>query len=183
MEIPSSTSSPHDSIGVGEDGPTHQPVEQLASLRAMPGLLVFRPADRNEVAETWRYVMQLRHEPAVLVLTRQALPTVDRSAARTSFRGGAGRVHSWSTPTESPIVILIATGSEVTLALDARDELAVEGIGARVVSMPCSELFDRQPQSYRDDVLPPAIKARVAIEQASALGWARYVGDEERSSR
>ena len=176
MEIPVIHIFTHDSIGVGEDGPTHQPVEQLASLRAMPGLLVFRPADANEVAETWRYVMQLRHEPAVLVLSRQALPTVDRSAAAPASGVAKGAYILVDTDGE-PDVILIATGSEVTLALEARDELAAEGIGARVVSMPCSELFDRQPQTYRDDVLPPAIKARVAIEQASALGWARYVGD------
>ena len=137
----------------------------------MPGLLVFRPADANEVAETWRYVMQLRHEPAVLVLSRQALPTVDRSVAAPASGVAKGAYVLVDTDGE-PDVILIATGSEVSLALEARDELAADGIGARVVSMPCSELFDRQPQEYRDDVLPPAIKARVAIEQASALGWA-----------
>ncbi len=175
MEIPVVHVFTHDSIGVGEDGPTHQPVEQLASLRAMPGLLVFRPADANEVLETWRYVMQLHHEPAVLVLSRQALPTLDRSvvAAPDIARGAYVLADS----DDEPDVILVATGSEVSLALAARDDLAADGIGARVVSMPCSELFDRQPQSYRDEVLPPAVKARVAIEQASALGWARYVGD------
>jgi transketolase len=176
MEIPVIHVFTHDSIGVGEDGPTHQPVEQLASLRAMPGLLVFRPGDANEVAETWRYVMQLRHEPAVLVLSRQALPTIDRTVAAPASgveRGAYVLVDS----DEAPDVILIATGSEVSLALQARDELTADGIGVRVVSMPCSELFDRQPQSYRDEVLPPHIKERVAIEQASALGWARYVGD------
>ncbi len=175
MEIPVVHIFTHDSIGVGEDGPTHQPVEQLASLRAMPGLLVFRPADANEVVETWRYVAQLRHEPAVLVLSRQALPTLDRSvhAAPEVARGAYVLADTQGTPD----VVLIATGSEVSLALEARDELAGDGIGARVVSMPCSELFDRQPQSYRDEVLPPGVRARVAIEQASALGWARYVGD------
>jgi transketolase len=176
MEIPVIHVFTHDSIGVGEDGPTHQPVEQLASLRAMPGLLVFRPADANEVAETWRYVMQLRREPAVLVLSRQALPTVDRSVAAPASGVARGAYVLFDSEAE-PDVILIATGSEVSLALEARAELAEEGIGARVVSMPCSELFDRQPQEYRDAVLPPAVKARVAIEQASALGWARYVGD------
>ena len=176
MEIPVIHVFTHDSIGVGEDGPTHQPVEQLASLRAMPGLLVFRPADANEVAETWRYVMQLRHEPAVLVLSRQALPTVDRSVFAPAPESRRARTSS-PTRTESPTSSSSRPGSEVTLALAARDELAEEGIGARVVSMPCSELFDRQPQEYRDAVLPPAVKARVAIEQASALGWARYVGD------
>jgi transketolase len=175
MEIPVIHVFTHDSIGVGEDGPTHQPVEQLASLRAMPGLLVFRPADANEVAETWRFVVQLRREPAVLVLSRQALPTIDRSVfAAPDVAKGA---YVLADTDGEPDVVLIATGSEVSLALDARHELAEEGIGARVVSMPCSELFDRQPQGYRDAVLPPTVKARVAIEQASALGWARYVGD------
>jgi transketolase len=175
MEIPVVHIFTHDSIGVGEDGPTHQPVEQLASLRAMPGLLVFRPADANEVAETWRYVMQLRREPAVLVLSRQALPTLDRSLlAPVDLARGA---YVLADTDGDPDVILIATGSDVSLALAARDELAMEGIAARVVSMPCSELFDRQPQDYRDAVLPPGMRARVAIEQASALGWARYVGD------
>ncbi|HEX4747339.1 MAG TPA: transketolase [Gaiellaceae bacterium] len=176
MEIPVIHVFTHDSIGVGEDGPTHQPVEQLASLRAMPGLLVFRPADANEVAETWRVVMQLPHEPAVLVLSRQALPTVDRSIAAPADGVAKGAYVLFDTQAE-PDVILIATGSEVGLAVAARAELAADGIGARVVSMPCSELFDRQPQEYRDAVLPPSVKARVAIEQASALGWARYVGD------
>jgi transketolase len=175
MEIPVVHVFTHDSIGVGEDGPTHQPVEQLASLRAMPGLLVFRPADANEVVETWRYVMQLRREPAVLVLSRQALPTLDRSVvAAPDVASGA---YVLADTEGEPDVILVATGSEVSLALAAREELAADGIGARVVSMPCPELFDRQPQSYRDEVLPPTVKARVAIEQASALGWARYVGD------
>jgi transketolase len=176
MEIPVIHVFTHDSIGVGEDGPTHQPVEQLASLRAMPGLLVFRPADANEVAETWRYVMQLRREPAVLVLSRQALPTVDRTVAAPAA-GVAQGAYVLVDSEEAPDVILIATGSEVSLALEARDELAADGIGVRVVSMPCSELFDRQPKAYRDEVLPPHIRERVAIEQASALGWARYVGD------
>jgi transketolase len=176
MEIPVLHVFTHDSIGVGEDGPTHQPVEQLASLRAMPGLLVFRPADANEVAETWRYVVQLRREPAVLVLSRQALPTIDRSVAAPASGVAKGAYVLVDSDAE-PDVILIATGSEVSLALAARDELAGDGIGARVVSMPCSELFDRQPPAYRDEVLPPSVKARVAIEQASALGWARYVGD------
>jgi transketolase len=176
MEIPVIHVFTHDSIGVGEDGPTHQPVEQLASLRAMPGLLVFRPADANEVAEAWRYVMQLRREPAVLVLSRQALPTVERTVAAPAT-GVAQGAYVLVDSEEAPDVILIATGSEVSLALEARDELTADGIGVRVVSMPCSELFDRQPQEYRDEVLPPHIKERVAIEQASALGWARYVGD------
>jgi transketolase len=177
MEIPVIHVFTHDSIGVGEDGPTHQPVEHLVSLRAIPGLLVFRPADANEVAETWRYVMQLRHEPAVLILSRQALPTVDRSALAPASGVARGAYVLAEAEGGEPDVILIATGSEVGLALSARDELAGEGIRARAVSMPCSELFDRQPQAYRGEVLPPSVKARVAIEQASTLGWHRYVGD------
>ena len=177
MEIPVIHIFTHDSIGVGEDGPTHQPVEQLVSLRAVPGLLVFRPADANEVAETWRYVMQLRREPAVLILSRQALPTVDRSLTAPASELARGAYVLIDAEGGEPDVILIATGSEVGLALSAREELAAEEIGARVVSMPCSELFDRQPPEYRDKVLPPHIPARVAIEQASTLGWHRYVGD------
>jgi transketolase len=177
MEIPVIHVFTHDSIGVGEDGPTHQPVEQLASLRAMPGLLVFRPADANEVVETWRYVMQLRHEPAVLVLSRQALPTVDRSVLAPASGLVQGAYVLADAEGGDPDVILLATGSEVALALSARDELAGEGIRVRVVSMPCLELFDRQPQAYRDEVLPPSVGARVAVEQASTLGWGRYVGD------
>ena len=182
MEIPVLHIFTHDSIGVGEDGPTHQPVEQLASLRAMPGLLVFRPADANEVVETWRIVAALRREPAALILSRQALPTLDRSqlgAASGVARGAYVLAEASSTAAGGgdPDVILIATGSEVHLAMAARDELEAAGIRARVVSMPCWELFDRQGQEYRDEVLPRAVKARVAIEQASTLGWDRYVGD------
>ena len=177
MEIPVLHVFTHDSIGVGEDGPTHQPVEQLASLRAMPGLLVFRPADANEVAETWRYVVQLRREPAALVLSRQALPTFDRSVAAPAAGVAQGAYVLLDAEGGEPDVVLIATGSEVALAVDARAELARDGIRARVVSMPCPELFDRQPREYRDSVLPPAVTARVAVEQASALGWHRYVGD------
>ena len=177
MEIPVLHIFTHDSIGVGEDGPTHQPVEQLISLRAIPGLLVFRPADANEVVETWRIVTAVRHEPAALILSRQALPTLDRStfAPATGVARGA-YVHSQA-DTETPDVILLATGSEVHLALAAREELQAGGVGTRVVSMPCWELFDRQPRQYRDEVLPPSVTARVAVEQASTLGWDRYVGD------
>jgi len=176
MEIPVVHIFTHDSIGVGEDGPTHQPVEQLASLRALPGLLVFRPADANEVVETWRVVGALRREPAALVLSRQALPTFDRTRVAPAS-GVAQGAYVLADAEGSPDVILIATGSEVALAMSARDELAGDGLQARVVSMPCWELFDRQPPEYRDAVLPPAVKARVAIEQASSLGWDRYVGD------
>ena len=177
MEIPVLHIFTHDSIGVGEDGPTHQPVEQLISLRAIPGLLVFRPADANEVVETWRIITALRHEPAVLNLARQALPTLDR----TIFASASGVARGGYVLAEAdggqPGVILLATGSEVHLALAAREELQAGGIAARVVSLPCWELFDRQPQAYREQVLPPSVKARVAIEQASTLGWDRYVGD------
>ena len=177
MEIPVVHIFTHDSIGVGEDGPTHQPVEQLASLRAIPGLLVFRPADANEVVETWRFVVALHREPAVVVLSRQALPTLDRSIAAPAAGVAKGAYVLIDATNGEPDAILMATGSEIQLAVVARDELLAEGIDARVVSMPCWELFDRQPPDYRDRVLPPSVKARVAIEQASTLGWDRYVGD------
>jgi transketolase len=177
MEIPVVHVFTHDSIGVGQDGPTHQPVEQLASLRAMPGILVFRPADANEVVETWRIVLALKREPAVLVLSRQALPTLDRSIMAPASLVGRGAYVLSDVDDAQPDVLLLATGSEVHLALAARDELAAEGIGARVVSMPCWELFDRQSREYRDTVLPPRVTARVAVEQASTFGWDRYVGE------
>ena len=176
MEIPVIHIFTHDSIGVGEDGPTHQPVEQLSSLRAIPGLLVFRPCDANEVAEMWRTVMPLRHDPVALVLSRQALPTLDRTRyapASGLARGG----YVLADPADGdPDVLLLATGSEVALALEAYQALSDEGVRARVVSMPCWELFEQQPAAYRDEVLPPAVTARVAIEQASTMGWHRYVG-------
>jgi transketolase len=139
-------------------------------------MLVFRPADANEVAEAWRCVMPLHHGPVAMVLTRQAVPTIDRSTAAPASGVAQGAYVLADAADGAPDVILIATGSEVSLALAARDELAGEGIAARVVSMPCTELFDRQPQEYRDEVLPPAITARVAIEQAATFGWDRYVG-------
>lgn len=177
MEIPVLHIFTHDSIGVGQDGPTHQPVEQLASLRAMPGLLVFRPADANEVVETWRFVMALRHEPAALILTRQSLPTLDRTLVAPAALVRFGAYVLVDDPAGEPDVILLATGSEVHLALDARDELVGEGFAVRVVSMPCWELFERQSLEYRESVLPRRVRARVAVEQASTLGWERYVGD------
>jgi transketolase len=177
MEIPVLHIFTHDSIGVGEDGPTHQPVEQLASLRATPGLLVFRPADANEVVETWRVAAGLHREPAALILSRQALPTLDRAVLAPASGVAQGAYILAEASSGRPDVLLLATGSEVHLALAARDELEAEGTAARVVSMPCWELFDRQPQEYRDQVLPPAVRARVAVEQASTLGWDRYVGD------
>ncbi|MFB7574580.1 transketolase C-terminal domain-containing protein [Streptomyces sp. NPDC056165] len=176
MEIPVIYVWSHDSISLGEDGPTHQPIEQLASLRAMPGILVIRPADANEVTEAWRVIMPLRHEPAVLVLSRQALPTLDRSryaAASGLARGGYVLADP---PGAEPDVILIGTGSEVALCVAAHEALTEEGIAARVVSMPCWELFEKQDQAYRDEVLPPRVRARVAVEEAADFGWSRYVG-------
>jgi transketolase len=177
MEIPVLHIFTHDSIGVGEDGPTHQPVEQLISLRAVPGLLVFRPADANEVVETWRFVTAARHEPAVLILSRQALPTLDRSVLAPAAGVAKGAYILAEADGDDPELILLATGSEVHLALAAREELQAEGIRTRVVSMPCWELFDRQPLAYRQEVLPARVKARVSVEEASTLGWDRYVGD------
>ncbi|MGH8827725.1 MAG: transketolase-like TK C-terminal-containing protein, partial [Jiangellaceae bacterium] len=175
MEIPVIHLYTHDSIGVGEDGPTHQPVEHLASLRAMPGLVDIRPADANEVVEAWRMIMPLRHEPVALVLSRQALPTIDRSRYA-SAAGLARGAYILAGDEERPDVVIIATGSEVWLAVKAYEQLRSEGIAARVVSMPSMELFDRQPQEYRDAVLPPSVTARVAVEQASSFGWDRWVG-------
>jgi transketolase len=176
MEIPVLHVFTHDSIGVGEDGPTHQPVEQLASLRAIPGLLVVRPCDANEVAEAWRVVMGLRHEPAALVLSRQALPTLDRTVYGSAGGLARGGYVLADPPDGNPQVILVATGSEVHVALGAFEQLSAEGVRARVVSLPCWELFERQPREYHDQVLPPDVTARVAIEQATTLGWERFVG-------
>jgi transketolase len=176
MELPVIHVFTHDSIGLGEDGPTHQPVEQLASLRAIPGLDVIRPADANEVAEAWRVALDRTHQPVALVLTRQDVPVVDRAryASAEGLRRG-GYVLADAEGGE-PEVILIATGSEVALALSAHEELKGEGVRARVVSLPCWELFDRQDQAYRDEVLPPPVTARVSVEEASTMGWDRYVG-------
>ena len=176
MEIPVIHIFTHDSIGVGEDGPTHQPVEHLASLRAIPGLVVLRPGDANEVVEAYRYIMQLTHEPAVLVLSRQAVPTLDR----TKYAAASGLAHGayvlGDAPGGGPEVILIASGSEVSLAVEGHERLLAEGIRSRVVSMPSWDIFDHQPQEYRDSVLPPTVRARVAVEQASTFGWAQYTG-------
>ena len=176
MEIPVIHIFTHDSIGVGEDGPTHQPVEHLASLRAIPGLIVLRPGDANEVVEAYRYIMQLTHEPAVLVLSRQSVPTLDR----TKYAAASGLAHGayvlGDAPGGGPEVILIASGSEVSLAVEGHERLLAEGIRSRVVSMPSWDIFDHQPQEYRDSVLPPTVRARVAVEQASTFGWAQYTG-------
>ena len=166
----------HDAMGDGEDGPTHQPVEHLASLRAIPGLVTIRPADANEVVEAYRYVLQLRHKPAVLVLSRQALPTIDRIKYAPATGVAKGAYVLADATAGKPEVILIASGSEVILALQAHERLLAEGIASRVVSMPSWDIFDSQPQEYRDSVLAPEVKARVAIEQASTFGWERYVG-------
>ena len=176
MELPTILVFTHDAMGDGEDGPTHQPVEQLASMRAIPGLVTLRPADANEVVEAYRYIMQLRHEPAVLVLSRQALPTFDRSKYAPASGVTRGAYVLADAPGTRPDVILIATGSEVSLAVNAHETLIAEGIRSRVVSMPSWDIFEHQPQAYRDSVLPPNVTARVAVEQASTFGWERYVG-------
>jgi len=163
-------------MGDGEDGPTHQPVEHLASLRAIPGLVTLRPGDANEVIEAYRYVMQLRHAPAVLVLSRQPLPTLDRQ--KYASASGVARVAYvlGDAAGGNPEVILIASGSEVSLAVEAHEQLVAEGIRSRVVSMPSWDIFEQQAQEYQESVLPPQVTARVAVEQASTFGWERYVG-------
>ena len=176
MELPVIHMFTHDSIGVGEDGPTHQPVEQLASLRAMPGIIDMRPADANEVVEAWRVIMPLRHDPVAMILSRQALPTLDRSKYAPASGLAKGAYVLAGDPDQTPDVILIATGSEVALAIAAYEQLVDEGINARVVSMPSWELFDRQTDEYRDSVLPPEVTGRVVIEQASSFGWDRWAG-------
>jgi transketolase len=176
MELPVIHMFTHDSIGVGEDGPTHQPVEQLASLRATPGMIDMRPADANELVEAYRVIMPLRHDPAAMILSRQALPTLDRSKYAPASGVANGAYVLAGDPDETPEVILIASGSEVSLALSAYEQLVDEGVKARVVSMPSWELFDRQSEEYRDSVLPPDVNARVVIEQASSFGWHRWAG-------
>ena len=174
MELPVVFVFTHDSIGVGEDGPTHQPIEHLTQLRATPGLLTLRPGDANETLELWRVALAQTHRPSCLVLSRQPLPTLDRS--RYAAACGAAKGAYVLAAADQPEVILIATGSEVSLAVAAYEQLKAEGIAAQVVSMPSWELFEDQDQAYRDSVLPPAVKARVVIEQAGPLGWDRYVG-------
>ena len=177
MELPVIYIFTHDSIGVGEDGPTHQPIEHLASLRAIPGLITFRPGDPNEVLEAWRYTMELRHEPVCMILSRQNLPTFDRKKF-----GDVRGVHKGAyvladAPGGKPDLILMGSGSEVSLCVEAYEKLTKDGVKARVVSMPSWELFDHQPQSYQDQVFPPSVTARVAVEQASIFGWQRFVGN------
>jgi transketolase len=176
MELPVIYVFTHDSIGLGEDGPTHQAVEQLAALRAMPGMYIIRPGDANEVLEAYRFVIRLKHKPASIVLSRQALPTVDRSkfAAATGLEKGAYVLAD--SPGGAPDAILMASGSEVSICMQARELLEKEGIKTRVVSFPCFELFEEQPQSYRNSVLPPSVRARVAVEAAAPLGWDQFIG-------
>ena len=176
MEIPSIFIYTHDSISLGEDGPTHQPVEQLAGLRAMPGLVLLRPADANEVVEAWKVIMPLTHQPVALVLTRQALPTFDRTKYASAAEVAKGAYVLADPPDGKPDVILLATGSEVSLCIRAYEQLTSAGIKTRVVSMPSWDIFEKQSDAYRNQVLPPAVKARVSVEEAATLGWDRYVG-------
>jgi len=180
MELPTFFVFTHDAMGDGEDGPTHQPVEQLASFRAEPGLVVLRPGDANEVVEAYRYIMQMRHGPAVLALSRQPLPTLDR----TKFAPASGLLRGAyvlsDPPKGKPEVILIGSGSELSLCVNAHEELLAEGVRSRVVSMPSWEIFEHQTQTYQDNILPPDVTVRVAVEQASTFGWERYVGNSGR---
>ena len=180
MELPTIMIFTHDSLGDGEDGPTHQPVEQLVSLRAMPGLVVLRPGDANEVVEAYRYLIQLHHEPAVLVLSRQPLTTLDRNIYASAAGVSRGAYVLADAPDGKPEVILIGSGSEVSLVVQAHEKLVAEGIRSRVVSMPSWDIFEHQTREYRESVLPPGVKARVAVEQASTLGWERYIGESGR---
>jgi transketolase len=176
MELPTFMVFSHDAMGDGEDGPTHQPVEQLISLRAIPGLVVLRPGDANEVVEAYRVIMQLRHQPALIVVSRQALPTFDRGKYASAAGVAHGAYVMADAPGGLPEVILIGSGSEVALVVGAHEALATQGIRSRVVSMPSWDLFEHQPRSYRESVLPPQVTARIAVEQGSVLGWERYVG-------
>jgi transketolase len=176
MELPVIYVFTHDSIGLGEDGPTHQPIEQLAHMRSMPGLIVLRPADANEVTEAWKVILQLHQEPAVLVLCRQSVPTIDRAKYAPASGLARGAYILADTPGADPEVILIGTGSEVSLCLQAYEQLTNEGVRARVLSMPSWELFDDQDEKYRESVLPSRVKARVSVEQASDFGWSKYTG-------
>ncbi len=175
MELPVIYIFTHDSIGVGEDGPTHQPIEQLITMRAIPGMVVIRPADANEVAEAWRVAMTIHHKPVALALSRQALPTMDRTkyAAAAGLKQGA---YILADCDGTPEVILIGTGSEVSLCVGAYETLKGEGIRARVVSMPSWELFEEQDEAYREKVLPSSVTARIAVEQGAKHGWDRYTG-------
>lgn len=181
MEVPVIYVFTHDSIGVGEDGPTHQPIEQLVALRAIPGLITLRPADANEVTEAWRVILRLSHEPVALVLSRQALPTLDRTKYAPATGLAKGAYILADAQGGKPELLLLATGSEVSLAVEAYERLKAEGIRTRVVSMPSWEIFDHQPDEYRASVLPPDVTARISVEQASTMGWQRYVGTQGRT--
>ena len=181
MEIPVVYIFTHDSIGVGEDGPTHQPIEQLISLRSIPNLITLRPGDANEVIEAWRLIMELRHNPAVLVLSRQALPTLDRTRYAPASGVAKGGYILADSAGGRPEILFLATGSEVGLAIAVYEKLSAEGVRARVVSMPSWELFEAQPRQYRDTVLPPDVTARISVEQGSTLGWAFYHGSGGRA--
>jgi len=181
MELPVVHIFTHDSIGVGEDGPTHQPVEQLAALRALPGLITLRPADANEVVECWKLILRQRQHPVALVLTRQALPTLDRAKYAPASGVEKGAYVLADAADGKPDLVLLATGSEVWLCVEAYERLTAEGVRARVVSMPSWELFEQQPREYRDSVLPPDVTARVSVEQGAALGWDRYIGPHGRA--
>jgi transketolase len=175
-EIPTIYILTHDSIGLGEDGPTHQPIEQLASLRAMPHMIVMRPGDANEVVEAWKVIMPMKRNPVALVLTRQALPTIDRSKYAPASGVAKGGYVLADVQGGKPEVILIGTGSELSLCMSAYEKLTAEGVRARVVSMPSTDIFDMQDEAYKKSVLPPDLKARVSVEAASVFGWERYVG-------
>ena len=176
MELPVVFVFTHDSIGLGQDGPTHQPVEQLIALRSIPGLITLRPADANEVVEAWRVIIGLKHQPACLVLTRQPLLTFDRTRFASAAGVARGAYVMADAERGKPAVILIGTGSEVVLCVEVYEAFKKDGIPARVVSMPSWELFELQDQAYRDSVLPPDITARVSVEEGSVIGWDRYVG-------
>jgi transketolase len=181
MEIPVVYVFTHDSIGVGEDGPTHQPIEQLIGLRSVPGFIVLRPGDANEVTEAWKVLMQLKHQPAALMLTRQALPTFDRSKYAPATGVARGAYVLADTPGANPELILIGTGSEVSLCVAAYERLSAEGARVRVVSMPSWEIFEKQSAEYRESVLPSNVTARISVEMGSTMGWSRYVGPGGRS--
>jgi transketolase len=176
MEIPVIYVFTHDSIGLGEDGPTHQPIEQLAALRAMPNILVLRPGDANEVVEAWKLAVTHTHGPTALVLSRQAMPTLDRAKFAPAAGVAKGAYVLSDAPGGKPDVILIGTGSELGLCVATQEKLIAEGVKARVVSIPSFELFEKQDAAYKESVLPAAVTARVSVEMASTFGWDRYTG-------
>jgi transketolase len=180
METPSILIFTHDSTGLGEDGPTHQPIEQLAGLRAMPNLIVLRPGDANEVTEAWKIIAQQQHTPVALVLSRQAMPTLDRTKYSAASGVAKGAYVVADAPGGKPEVILMGTGSELSLCVDAYEKLKAEGIQARVVSMPSWEIFEKQDAAYKASVFPADVTARVSVEMASTFGWDRWVGPKGR---